>query len=64
VGKVSMNATMADISDVDARSRDPVVIYSADSQSPNNVLNQADKADTIPYDILTGIAPELERSVI
>jgi len=63
VGKVSMNATMADISDVDARPRDPVEIYSADPQAPNSVLNQADTADTIPYDILTGISPELERSV-
>jgi len=64
VGKVSMNATMADISDVDVEPQDPVVVYSADSQSPNSVLNQAKTADIIPYDILTGISPELERSVV
>jgi len=64
VGKVSMNATMADTSDVDVAPRDPVVVYSADSQSPNSVLNQAETADTIPYDILTGISPELERLVV
>ena len=64
VGKVSMNATMADISDVDVAPRDPVEIYSADSNAPNSVLNQADTADTISYDILTGISPELERSVV
>jgi alanine racemase len=64
VGKVNMNATMVDISDVDAQSRDPVEIYSADPQAPNSLLNQADTAGTIPYDILTGISPELERSVV
>jgi len=64
VGKVSMNATMVDVTDVSSvKPRDPVVIYSADPQAPHSVLNQAATADTIPYDILTGLSPELERSV-
>jgi alanine racemase len=64
IGKVSMNATMVDITGADSVTpRDPVVVYSADSHMPHSVLNQAATADTIPYDILTGLSPELERSV-
>lgn len=63
VGCVSMNATMIDISDVDNISvGDAVVVYGKGPDEPHSVLNQAQTADTIPYDILTGLSPELHRT--
>lgn len=62
IGCVSMNATMIDVSDVDNIGvGDRVVVYGKEQDQPHSVLNQAQTADTIPYDILTGLSPELHR---
>jgi len=64
VGKVSMNATMIDVTDTDGVSaEDTVTIISANPNDPNSVLTIADKIGTIPYEILVHISPELERVI-
>jgi alanine racemase len=64
VGKVSMNATMVDITDVsDASAGDSVTVLSPNPDAPNSVLTQAHKIGTIPYEILVHISPELERVI-
>lgn len=64
VGKVSMNATMVDITDTENISAgDNVTVLSANPQDPNSVLTVADKIGTIPYEILVHISPELKRVI-
>lgn len=64
VGKVSMNATMVDITGTEnVTAGDSVTVLSANPQDPNSVLTVADKIGTIPYEILVHISPELKRVI-
>jgi alanine racemase len=64
VGKVSMNATMVDITGTETVSKgDSVDVISADPQAPNTTLTIAEKIGTIPYTILVHISQELRRTI-
>ncbi len=65
VGKVSMNATTVDITELENVSvGEKVEVISADPEAQNSALHTADTADTIPHVILTGISEYLRREVI
>jgi alanine racemase len=65
VGRVSMNMTSADVTDVpDVRVGSPVVVVSADPTRKNSVVSLAALCDTIPYVILVHISPLLRRTVV
>jgi alanine racemase len=57
VGNVCMDMTMIDLTDVDAAEGDEVVVFGAECP----VQQVAQWANTIPYEILTGIAQRVKR---
>ena len=62
VGRVSMDATLVDLTDVaDARVGLEATLIEADAQSPISVTAVACLADTIPYEILTGLTSRVPR---
>lgn len=64
VGRVSMNITSVDVSNVpEATVDDEVVVVSKDTNAPNSMEAIARIAETIPYDIMVGISPQLHRTV-
>lgn len=57
IGKISMDMSMVDVSKVDCRVGDEVEII-----GPNQSLEDLAKAmHTIPYEVLTGISPRVQR---
>jgi len=57
VGRVSMNQTIVDLTDVlQARAGDEVEIISNDPAAPHSVENLASLAGTISYELITGLA--------
>ena len=60
IGNVCMDATMIDITDIDATEGDEVVIFGRDL----TISEQASKIETIPYEILTSIARRVKRVYI
>lgn len=65
VGRVSMNMTTVDVTDVpEIKEGDGVVVISAESENKNSVVTMAQTCGTIPYDILVHIPPALRRTVI
>ncbi len=62
VGRVCMDATMADVTDVpEAEAGTPVRLIEADVVSPLSAAGLADLAGTIPYEILTGLSKRVPR---
>lgn len=61
VGRVSMNITTVDVSHVDAKAGDEVIVISANKDDKNSVENIAKTCRTIPYDILVHIPSQLRR---
>ncbi len=57
VGKVCMDMTMIDVGDIDCKVGDQVVVF--DENHP--VTELAQRAGTIPYEILTGISKRVKR---
>jgi len=57
LGKICMDMTMIDVSNIDCQEGDRVVIF--DENHP--VTELAQKAETIPYEILTGISKRVKR---
>ncbi len=65
IGRVSMNMTTIDISQVkDPKIGDKVIIFSADPQDKNSVVNSAKIAQTIPYDLMVHLAESVRRELI
>lgn len=65
VGRVSMNITTIDISEVEhPRLNDPVTIISSNPHAPNSVTKIAGLCDTSPYEILVHIPEQLRRTVV
>ena len=65
VGRVSMNITSIDVSEVaDPKLQDEVVIISRDKSAPNSVPKIARICDTIPYEILIHIPSYLRREIV
>ena len=64
VGRVFMNATMIDVSDVPNVARNqPVEIMGINRDAANSAESIASTCGTSIYDVLTGIAPTLRRAV-
>jgi len=57
VGNICMDMCMADITDIDAREGDEVIVFSKDL----SIINLAKSIDTIPYEILTNISDRVKR---
>lgn len=65
VGRVSMNLTTIDISDVkDAQVGNKVIVYSHRLVDNNSVLHAANSAKTIPYDLIVHIPESTKRIVV
>lgn len=65
IGRVSMNMTMVDVTDVlGVREGDDVVVISDDVSKENSAPRIADFCDTIPYEILVHIPASLKRIVV
>lgn len=63
-GRVSMNMTSIDVTDVPNVARgDTAIVISRDTKSPNSVQNMAKLANTSPYVILAHIPEHLRRVV-
>jgi alanine racemase len=65
VGRVSMNITSIDVSNVEGiKLGDEVTVISSDPKNQNSVTNIALKTDTIPYEVLVKIPQHLRRIII
>lgn len=65
LGKVSMNITVIDVSNVaNIQVGTPVTVISARPQDENSIMNFAKRCHTIPYEILVHIPSNLRRIVI
>ncbi len=60
VGNICMDMTMVDVTDVEANMGDKVIIF---GDTPT-IEDLAEKADTIPYEILTNISSRVKRVFI
>ncbi len=64
IGRVSMNITSVDVSDVpDVRIDEPVTVISAKPSDPNSIESMARVCGTIPYELLVRIPAHLRRVV-
>ena len=64
VGRVSMNLTMIDITNVpNPRVGDRVTVFSSDPKAKSYVGNAATISNTIPYDLLVGLTPHTKRII-
>jgi len=61
VGRVCMNMTMIDLSEVSAKVGDNVVVISEDLAAPNSVVSIAKQCETMPYEILVHLAESTRR---
>lgn len=59
VGKICMCIAMIDVTDIDCQEGDEVVIFETQEQ----ILELANKAGTIPYEILTSISQRVRREL-
>lgn len=65
IGRVSMNITVIDISNLEKpHVGQEVIIYSSNQMDKNSVFNSALIAETIPYEILTHLNPSTKRITI
>ena len=60
VGTICMDMTMIDITDVECKEGDEVVIFN----HQDHILDQAKTTTTIPYEILTSISQRVKRELI
>ena len=60
VGSVCMDMCMVDVTEIDCREGDEVIVFGTD----NSVAAMAACADTIPYEILTGISARVPREYV
>ncbi len=57
IGNICMDACMIDVTDIDAKEGDQVILFGEELP----VSELADKLNTIPYEILTSISPRVKR---
>ena len=60
VGNICMDACMIDITGIDAGVGDSVVVFG----NVPSIEDMAEKLETIPYEILTGISSRVKRVYI
>ena len=63
IGRVSMNLTTIDISDVDAQEGQEIVFISEEKNSLLSLERQAERANMIPYDMLVHLNKEMFRTL-
>ncbi len=65
IGRVSMNITAIDVSNVNRPFiGQEVIIFSNDQNDPNTIKKSADLCNTIPYDLLVHLAASTKRIII
>lgn len=64
VGRVSMDYTTIDVTDLGVSLEDEVTLMDSDPSSPVNPTDFARQNSTIPYEVLTRIGPRVQRSVV
>ena len=65
IGRVSMNITTIDISNIpQMKIDDKVIVISNIAQDKNSIENRASNCDTIPYEIVVHIPPHLKRVLV
>ncbi|MCQ2975991.1 MAG: alanine racemase [Bacteroidales bacterium] len=57
IGNICMDMCMVDITDIECKAGDEVVIFDTN----NKLIEMANSISTIPYEILTGISPRVAR---
>ena len=60
VGSVCMDMCMVDVTGIDCKEGDEVIVFGAE----NSVAKMAQCADTIPYEVLTGISSRVPREYV
>ncbi|MDY8135165.1 alanine racemase [Aquimarina sp. 2201CG5-10] len=60
IGNVCMDMIMVDITDIDCKEGDEVIIFDAQS----NAATVAESAGTISYELLTAISPRVKRIIV
>ncbi len=60
IGNVCMDMTMIDVTDINAKEGDEVIIFGKE----NTVSELADKMGTIPYEVLTSVSERVKRIYI
>lgn len=63
-GKVCMNLTCLDVGSQNVEKGDPVVVISDDREDRNSVINLAELINTIPYEVLVRLQPNIKREII
>lgn len=64
-GRVSMDMTMIDVTDIpEAAAGDEVIVMDDDPQSPASIYQLAHLGGTIPYEIISRIGPRVHRVVL
>ena len=65
VGRVSMNITLVDVTDViDVEVGDRVLVFGGSHEGASSVMRLADTAQTIPYELLIHIPQHLRRIIV
>lgn len=64
IGKVSMNITVIDVTETNAKKGDEVEVFSNKTLDKNSIYNTAKLANTIPYVILANLHPSTKREVV
>ncbi len=65
VGRVCMNLTIIDLSNVpDAQIGDQVTVFSNQSTDPNTISKSSEIAETIPYVLLVNLAESIRRQLV
>jgi alanine racemase len=60
VGRVCMDVTMVDITEVAAQEGDEAIVFNGD----HSILEYAQACDTIAYEVLTGIPQRVKRIIV
>lgn len=63
LGRVCMNHTLISLKGVNATVGDEVVVYSKNPSDENSLTHQAQKAETIPYELLVRLSESVKRQV-
>lgn len=64
LGKISMNITTIDLSDIDnLKVGDEVIVLSGNPSDKNSINNSANTAEIIPYELLVGLKSETTRQL-
>lgn len=63
IGKVSMNITTIDLSNIDVNVNDTVTIYSSNANDKNSIENASSICDKISYELLVHINSSIKRYV-